>query len=57
MIVEFVETKKGGNNGTISTKRKGDSLFSRDRSKARMCGRSRGAINLANTLIVVLLLK
>lgn len=57
MIVGFVETKEGGNNGTISTKHKGDSLFSRDRSKARMCGRSPGAINLANTLIVVLLLK
>lgn len=35
MIVEIVEMDKGGNNG-ISTGRKGNSLFSRDNSKARM---------------------
>lgn len=37
----LLETKKGGNNCTISAKRKkGDRLFSRDKSKARIRGRS-----------------
>lgn len=35
-VVEFVEKKEDGNNNTISTKCKGDSLFSRDKSKARI---------------------
>lgn len=38
LIVEAVEMNEGGNNG-ISTGRKGDRLFSRDKSKARICGR------------------
>lgn len=37
----MLETKEGGNNCTISAKRKkGDRLFSRDKSKARIRGRS-----------------
>lgn len=37
----LLETKEGGNNCTISAKRKkGDRLFSRDKSKARIRGRS-----------------
>lgn len=42
MIVRVCwKTKEGGNNCTISAKRKkGDRLFSRDKSKARIHGRS-----------------